>query len=151
AFGGRAEIMGCLSPEGPVYQAGTLSGNPLAMAAGLAQLREMERVDGWGRLEAIGAEFEAGVRRTLEKVGRAYQFRRIGSMFCLYFTEGEVWDLASAQKSDRAVFAKFFHGCRERGVYFAPSQFEAGFLCVAHTGVDLERVEAVTLEVLRGL
>jgi len=148
AFGGRAEMMRCLSPEGPVYQAGTLSGNPLALSAGLAQLREMERLDGWRRLEEIGAAFEAGVRRALKRSGRNYNFRRVGSMFCLYFTEGAVDDLASAQHSDKAAFGRFFHGCRERGVYFAPSQFEAGFLSVAHTGVDLDEVERVSTEVL---
>ena len=151
AFGGKSEIMDKLSPDGPVYQAGTLSGNPLAMAAGLAQLREMERINGWKCLEEIGVSFEAGVRRTLKQIGKNYNFRRIGSMFCLYFTEGDVWDLASAQQSDKTTFARFFHGCRERGVYFAPSQFEAGFLCVAHTGQDLEKTERVTAEVLRGL
>jgi glutamate-1-semialdehyde 2,1-aminomutase len=151
AFGGRKDIMACLSPEGPVYQAGTLSGNPLAMAAGLAQLREMERLGGWARLEAVGAEFEAGVRRGLQKAGRKYNFRRIGSMFCLYFTEAEVWNLESAQQSDRQLFAKFFHGCRERGVYFAPSQFEAGFLSVAHGPAELEQAEKAAAEVLAAL
>ena len=151
AFGGRKEIMAFLSPEGPVYQAGTLSGNPLALAAGLAQLREMERIDGWAKLESIGASFEAGVRRSLKKAGRNYNFRRIGSMFCLYFTEGEVWNLESAQQSDRQAFAKFFHGCRERGVYFAPSQFEAGFLSVSHGEEELTKAERVTSEVLGAL
>ena len=151
AFGGRAEIMNCLSPDGPVYQAGTLSGNPLALAAGLAQLREMAHIDGWKRLEETGAAFEAGVRRALKSTGRDYNFRRIGSMFCLYFTGAEVHDLASAQQSDKAAFARFFHGCRERGVYFAPSQFEAGFLSVAHAQVDLDEVEKITTEVLASL
>ena len=140
--------MACLSPDGPVYQAGTLSGNPLAMAAGLAQLREMERIDGWSKLEQIGEAFEAGVRRALKKTGRSYNFRRIGSMFCLYFTAADVWNLESAQQSDRGAFGRFFHGCRERGVYFAPSQFEAGFLCAAHSEADLEQTERVTSEVL---
>lgn len=148
AFGGRAEIMACLSPDGPVYQAGTLSGNPLAMAAGLAQLREMERINGWHKLEEIGEAFEAGVRRALKKTGKSCNFRRIGSMFCLYFTAADVWNLESAQQSDRVAFGRFFHGCRERGVYFAPSQFEAGFLCVAHSEADLEHTERVTSEVL---
>jgi glutamate-1-semialdehyde 2,1-aminomutase len=148
---GRADIMNCLSPDGPVYQAGTLSGNPLALAAGLAQLREMARIDGWRRLEETGAAFEAGVRRALKASGKDYNFRRIGSMFCLYFTSAEVHDLASAQHSDRAGFARFFHGCRERGVYFAPSQFEAGFLSVAHAQVDLDAVEKITTEVLCSL
>ncbi len=148
AFGGRRDIMDKLSPDGPVYQAGTLSGNPLAMAAGLAQLRELERVDGWKRLDQIGAEFESRVRTGLKKAGRDYNFRRIGSMFCLYFTNAEIWNLADAQQSDKAAFAKFFHGCLERGVYFAPSQFEAGFLSLAHTETDIARTAEVAVEVL---
>jgi len=148
AFGGRAEIMNQLSPEGPVYQAGTLSGNPLAMAAGLAQLRELERIDGWKKLDALGAIFEDRVRAGLKRVGKAYQFQRIGSMFCLYFSEEPVHDLASAQKSDRAAFGKYFHACLEGGVYFAPSQFEAGFISLAHTEQDLVRTGEVAAKAL---
>jgi len=148
AFGGRAEIMDRLSPDGPVYQAGTLSGNPLAMAAGLAQLREMERLNGWARLEQLGALFEEGVHAMLAASGKALTFHRIGSMFCLFFTDQPVIDLDSAQKSDRAAFAKFFHGCLERGVYFAPSQFETGFISLAHTMADIERTAVVTAESL---
>jgi glutamate-1-semialdehyde 2,1-aminomutase len=148
AFGGRRDIMDQLSPDGPVYQAGTLSGNPLAMAAGLAQLRELERVDGWNRLEQIGAEFEAQTRAGLKRAGRDYNFRRIGSMFCLYFMSGEIWNLADAQGSDKGAFAKFFHGCLDRGVYFAPSQFEAGFLSLAHTEEDISRTAEVASDVL---
>ena len=99
AFGGRAEIMDCLSPDGPVYQAGTLSGNPLAMAAGLAQLRELERLDGWAQLEELGAAFEEATRAALRQAGKDYTFQRIGSMFCLYFATGAVWNLADAQRS----------------------------------------------------
>ena len=148
AFGGRAEIMDCLSPDGPVYQAGTLSGNPLAMAAGLAQLRELERVDGWARLEEIGAEFEAGTRAALEKAGKDYVFQRIGSMFCVYFMKGEVHSLADAQRSDKAGFGRYFHACLDDGVYFAPSQFEAGFLSLAHTSTDLARTAEVVSRAL---
>lgn len=144
AFGGRNDIMQKLSPEGPVYQAGTLSGNPLAMAAGLAQLRELERTDGWSKLEKIGKQMELGVRDILERTGKNYQFHRIGSMFCLFFTEQPVWNLADAMKSDLKAFARYFHFCLENGIYFAPSQFEAGFLCTAHTDQDLER----TLEIV---
>jgi len=151
AFGGRADIMDKLSPDGPVYQAGTLSGNPLAMAAGLAQLREMERLNGWSRLEALGAAFEEGVRGALRKSGRNYVFQRIGSMFCLYFTEGEVWNLADAQRSDKAGFARYFHACLEGGVYFAPSQFEAGFLSLSHSVEDLAKTaEVATAALLKG-
>src|SRR5205814_2396895 len=124
AFGGRAEIMDHLSPLGPVYQAGTLSGNPLAMAAGLAQLRELERIDGWSLLERTGARFEDLTRETLRDLKLPWVFHRIGSMFCLFFTGDPVVDLASAKRSDPEKFARFFKVCLERGVYFAPSQFE---------------------------
>ena len=126
AFGGRAEIMDKLSPLGPVYQAGTLSGNPLAMAAGLAQLRELERIDGWSQLEKLGAEMETGVRESLRESKAAATFHRIGSMFCLFFTNGPVFDLATAKQSDTKKFARFFNACLDRGVFFAPSQFETG-------------------------
>jgi len=148
AVTGRAEIMDFLSPDGPVYQAGTLSGNPLAMAAGLAQLRELERVNGWARLEELGAAFEAGARSALKTAGKDYVFQRIGSMFCLYFTSGEIWNLTDAQRSDRAGFGRYFHSCLDQGVYFAPSQFEAGFLSLAHTPEDLERTAAVVAKAL---
>jgi glutamate-1-semialdehyde 2,1-aminomutase len=148
AFGGRREIMDCLSPDGPVYQAGTLSGNPLAMAAGLAQLRELERVNGWARLEELGEAFEAGTRAALKKANRAYDFRRIGSMFCLYFTEGPVHSLSDAMRSDKAAFSRYFHACLDAGVYFAPSQFEAGFLSLAHSPGDIERTAEVVAAAL---
>jgi len=148
AFGGRAEIMDQLSPDGPVYQAGTLSGNPLALAAGLAQLRELERVDGWARLEEAGAALEEATRAVLRQKGRDYCFQRIGSMFCLYFTSGAVHNLAEAQRSDRAAFNAFFHRCLEAGVYFAPSQFEAGFISLAHTPADLEKTAAIVADAL---
>lgn len=148
AFGGRKEIMDCLSPLGPVYQAGTLSGNPLAMAAGLAQLRELERCGGWERLESLGEVLESAVRETLFQLGRPLRFHRIGSMFCLFFTEQEVFDLGSAKTSDTKAFARFFHRCLEGGVYFAPSQFETGFLSVAHTEEQLVRTAEVASEAL---
>ena len=149
AFGGRANIMDRLSPDGPVYQAGTLSGNPLAMAAGLAQLRELERTEAWAHLEKLGAQFEDAVRATLAATGRSYAFYRLGSMFCLFFTEGPVRNLDDTKKSDTAAFAKFFHHCLERGVYFAPSQFETGFISTAHTEDDLARTAEVAAEALR--
>ncbi len=148
AFGGRADIMDFLAPDGPVYQAGTLSGNPLAMAAGLAQLRELERRDGWAELEKIGQAFEAGTRKALARAGRPFTFHRIGSMFCLYFTDQPVDNLAMAQQSDRAHFARFFHSCLQAGVYFAPSQFEAGFLSLAHTADDIEKTGSIVAEAL---
>lgn len=138
AFGGRADIMEQLSPDGPVYQAGTLSGNPLAMAAGLAQLRELERIDGWTLLETAGVAFEEATRATLRDLELPWVFHRVGSMFCLFFTANPVVDLASAKRSDTARFARYFRGCLERGIYFAPSQFESAFLSVAHQKSDLE-------------
>jgi glutamate-1-semialdehyde 2,1-aminomutase len=149
AFGGRADIMSWLSPEGPVYQAGTLSGNPLAMAAGLSQLRELERVDGWTQLEKLGQQLENGMRDVLDRLGKNYQFNRLGSMFCLFFTDEPVWSFADAMKSDLAAFRKYFHFCLSEGVYFAPSQFETGFLCLEHTAADLQRTTDVVEQAIK--
>jgi glutamate-1-semialdehyde 2,1-aminomutase len=151
AFGGRAEIMDQLSPDGPVYQAGTLSGNPLAMAAGLAQLRELERINGWKLLEELGAQFEQLAREAIAHTKVGITFHRIGSMFCLFFAAGPIVDLASAQRSDLKVFATFFHACLTRGVYFAPSQFETGFISTAHTRENIECTGAVMREALETL
>jgi glutamate-1-semialdehyde 2,1-aminomutase len=148
AFGGRAEIMNQLSPHGPVYQAGTLSGNPIAMAAGLAQLRELERIDGWKLLERSGAQLEALARDAIKSANIDITFHRLGSMFCLFFAAGSIVDLASAQRSDLKKFASFFHACLKRGVYLAPSQFETGFISTAHTAGDIERTGAVVREAL---
>ncbi len=147
AFGGRAEIMDHLSPDGPVYQAGTLSGNPVAMAAGLAQLGEMIKLGGWSHLEEIGQEFEDRVRFAI--AGKPLTFQRIGSMFCLYFCEGPIRNLADAKRSDTAAFARYFHACLERGVYFAPSQYEAGFLSLAHGPEDIAETARVAEEALK--
>jgi len=151
AFGGRIEIMDQLSPDGPVYQAGTLSGNPIAMAAGLAQLRELKRIDGWKLLEQLGAQFEAVTRDAIKNADIDITFHRLGSMFCLFFAAGPIVDLASAQRSDLKTFGSFFHACLKHGVYFAPSQFETGFISTAHTMDDMERTAAVVREALAKL
>ena len=148
AFGGRAEIMDQLSPLGPVYQAGTLSGNPLAMAAGLAQLRELERIDGWSQLEKLGAQLEQATREALENTTLSAVFHRIGSMFCLFFTKGPVTDLLSAKRSDPARFVRFFNHCLDAGVYFAPSQFETGFLSTAHQSYQIDETARVVRKAL---
>ena len=148
AFGGRAEIMDQLSPNGPVYQAGTLSGNPLAMAAGLAQLRELDRINGWKLLEELGAQYEKLARDAINNSNIDITFHRLGSMFCVFFAAGPIVDLASAQRSDLKMFAKFFHGCLKRGVYFAPSQFETGFISTTHTPQDIASTAAVIREAL---
>jgi glutamate-1-semialdehyde 2,1-aminomutase len=151
AFGGRAEIMDQLSPDGPVYQAGTLSGNPIALAAGLAQLRELERIDGWKLLEKLGAHFEKLAREAIEDAKLQITFHRLGSMFCLFFAPEPIVDLASAQRSDLKMFARFFHSCLKRGVNLAPSQFETGFISTAHTPEDIKRTGDVVREALAEL
>jgi glutamate-1-semialdehyde 2,1-aminomutase len=151
AFGGRAEVMDQLSPDGPVYQAGTLSGNPIAMAAGLAQLRELERIDGWKLLDQLGVQFEALAHDAIKSANIDITFHRLGSMFCLFFAGAPIVDLASAQRSDLKMFARFFHDCLKRGVYFAPSQFETGFISTAHSTGDIERTGAVVREALKVL
>jgi glutamate-1-semialdehyde 2,1-aminomutase len=151
AFGGRADIMDMLAPDGPVYQAGTLSGNPVAMAAGLAQLREMERQNGYAKLEELGQIMEDAVLSTLKKTGRNYQWYRKGSMFCLFFTETPVRNLTDAKTSDIPAFRKFFHHCLANGVYFAPSQFETGFISLAHSPDDIARTAEVVAAALTAL
>ena len=138
AFGGRAEIMDYLAPDGPVYQAGTLSGNPLAMAAGLAQLHEMERVGGYGKLEQLGSRLEDGLRAMLKSKGLDYRFNRVGSMFCLFFTGQEIVDLDSVMTADSAAFRKFFTSMLDQGIYIAPSPYETGFISVAHGNSEID-------------
>jgi glutamate-1-semialdehyde 2,1-aminomutase len=151
AFGGRAEIMDCLAPVGPVYQAGTLSGNPLAMAAGLAALEELSAGGVYAKLEETGAALEAGLTEAARSAKIAMRFNRIGSMFCGYFTDQPVHNLADALRSDRARFAKYFHAMLEEGIYLAPSQFEAGFISLAHTAADVEKTVGAARKALRTL
>lgn len=148
ALGGRADLMDHLAPDGPVYQAGTLSGNPLAMAAGLAQLKALDEADGFQRLEQLGNRLEGGVRAMLERLGRGFVFHRLGSMFCLFFTEEPVENLQDAQRADTDLFARFFHGCLERGVYLAPSAYETGFISLAHDEMVVDRTVQVMEESL---
>ena len=151
AFGGRTDIMDCLAPLGPVYQAGTLSGNPLAMAAGLTALRQLQGGDAYRQLEAIGSELETGLRGVAKAAGIPMQFNRVGSMFCGYFTEHPVHNLDDALKSDRERFRRFFQSMLESGVYLAPSQFEAGFLSLAHTSEDIQKTITAAERALRKL
>lgn len=151
AFGGRVEIMDLLAPLGPVYQAGTLSGNPLAMAAGLTSLRELQKPATYQKLEQISAALESGMKEAAQMAGISVQFNRIGSMFCGYFTTKPVHNLDDALSSDRDRFARFFHGMLERGVYFAPSQFEAGFVSLAHGEEQISKTITAASEVFRTL
>jgi len=149
ALGGRAEIMDYLAPLGPVYQAGTLSGNPLAMAAGLAQLKVLEEENVFDKLDKLGAQLESETRAALKSAGFDYVFYRIGSMFCLFFTASSVSNLDEAKTSDLKHFARFFHAMMGEGVYIAPSQFETGFISAAHTEQDIERTARAVSKALR--
>ncbi|MDQ6932244.1 MAG: glutamate-1-semialdehyde 2,1-aminomutase [Candidatus Eremiobacteraeota bacterium] len=142
AFGGRAEIMARLSPDGPVYQAGTLSGNPLAMAAGIATLRILEDRSHFERLETTARNLCAGLHDVLEHHSIAHYTTQRGSMLCTFFTGDTVVDLETALRSDVNLYAKFFHGMLDRGVYLAPSQFEAAFVSTAHTQADVDHTVA---------
>ncbi|HEX4264381.1 MAG TPA: glutamate-1-semialdehyde 2,1-aminomutase [Verrucomicrobiae bacterium] len=151
AFGGRADIMDFLAPLGPVYQAGTLSGNPIAMAAGIAALEELESGGDYCHLEELGEQLEAGMRDAAKSAKVPVQFISCGSMFCGYFTSGPVHNLAEAMKSDRERFKKYFHGMLDEGIYFAPSQFEAGFISTAHTTEDIEKTVRAAAKVMKTL
>jgi glutamate-1-semialdehyde 2,1-aminomutase len=138
AFGGRAEIMDMLAPDGPVYQAGTLSGNPLAMTAGLTQLRELEKKGAYNYLAEIGGQMAEGLRKIFTEKGMPHRVNQVGSMFCLYFVDEEIVNVETVQKQDFEIFKKLFWGCLEAGVYLAPSPYETGFISAAHTKGDID-------------
>src|SRR5881409_695173 len=142
AYGGQSEIMDLVAPVGPVYQAGTLSGNPLAVAAGIKTLELLRRPGFYERLNAVSEELTAGLASEAARAGVVLTLNRVGSMFTAFFSPGPVTDYASARKSDTAAFGRFFRTLLDRGVYFPPSQFEAAFVSAAHTAEDL----ALTLE-----
>src|SRR5581483_1630304 len=152
AFGGRAEIMSELSPDGAVYQAGTLSGNPLAMAAGIATLRTIQSdATLYDRLAVLAKLFCDGMHELFTKHGIPHYSIYAGSMLCTFFTEGPVDDLADAMKSDTAFYGRFFHAMLDRGVYLAPSQFETAFISSAHTTREIERTIAAADDALRAI
>lgn len=138
AYGGRREVMERVAPLGPVYQAGTLSGNPLAMAAGLAQLDLLRTEDPYTLLERRTQRLVEGLLASAAELGVPANGANVGSMWGVFFAEGPIRDFTDAQRSDVALFRRFFHECLERGVFFAPSAFEAGFLSTAHTDQDVE-------------
>jgi glutamate-1-semialdehyde 2,1-aminomutase len=138
AFGGGAGVMDLLSPLGAIYQAGTLSGNPLAMAAGIATLRALREPGTYERLDAAGARFAEGLDGVFERYDVPHQTAQRGSMVGFFFTNEPVVDLASAKTADTAFYAQFFHAMLDRGVYLAPSQFEAGFLSLAHDAAAID-------------
>ncbi len=145
AYGGKAEIMNLIAPEGPVYQAGTLSGNPIAVSAGLATIKELLKPGTYEKLEEISKYLEVGLKEILEELGLSYQVTRCASMLTLFFTEREVNNFQDALSSDTEKFALFWQGMLKNGIYLPPSQFEAWFVSLAHKKEDIDK----TLEAVR--
>jgi glutamate-1-semialdehyde 2,1-aminomutase len=148
AFGGKREIMESLAPIGPVYQAGTLSGNPVAMVAGLALIAALKQPGVYDELERKGARLEAGLRTAVEGAGIDAFLTRVGSMACMFFTSAEVTDWTSAATCDTERYGRYFRGMLERGFTIAPSQFEATFVGLAHSDEDIDAMTAAAAEVL---
>jgi glutamate-1-semialdehyde 2,1-aminomutase len=149
AYGGRADIMQMIAPSGPVYQAGTLSGNPLAMVAGITTLEVLKRPGTWQSLETATSVLTQGIGEAAEAAGIPIWQNRVGTMFATFFTETPVTDWDTAKTSDTARFANFFQGILERGVYLAPSQFEAGFMSTAHDDTAIAATLAAAVEAMR--
>jgi glutamate-1-semialdehyde 2,1-aminomutase len=153
AYGGAKEIMDLVAPLGPMYQAGTLSGNPLAMAAGCAMLKQLRdrKAEIYPRLEKMSRELVEGVAAAAHESGVKLCHNRVGSMFTWFFTPGPVTDWESAAKSETGAFGKFFRGMLDRGIYLPPSQYEAAFLSAAHTDEDIQRTVAAAKETFAGM
>ncbi|MBI3625954.1 MAG: glutamate-1-semialdehyde 2,1-aminomutase [Candidatus Rokubacteria bacterium] len=151
AYGGRRDLMEHVAPLGKVYQAGTLSGNPLTVTAGLATLRALADPTVYRRLEAMGAKLQAGVEAAAREAGVLLTVNRVGSMLTPFFAAGPVTDFESAKRSNTSRYAKFFQGMLARGVFFAPSQFEAAFVSLAHSEADIDSAGAAAREVFRAL
>ncbi|MEK7837398.1 MAG: aminotransferase class III-fold pyridoxal phosphate-dependent enzyme, partial [candidate division NC10 bacterium] len=151
AYGGRREVMEKVAPLGPMYQAGTLSGNPLAVTAGVVTLTELQRAGTYARLEALTRRLTDGLVEVFAQAEVPATINRVGSMFTGFFTQGPVNTLAQVEQSDAALYGRYFHAMLERGVYLAPSQFEAGFVSLAHTEEDIDRTIAAAAAALQGL
>jgi glutamate-1-semialdehyde 2,1-aminomutase len=151
AYGGRADVMDHVLPAGKVFQAGTLSGNPLATAAGCATLRVLRDDPPYDRLEQLSGRLEAGLRAAAADAGIAHQTARVGSMLTLFFSAEPVTDWDTASRSDTKRFARFFWGMLDRGVYLPCSQFEAMFVSAAHTEADVDATIAAARASLAGL
>jgi glutamate-1-semialdehyde 2,1-aminomutase len=149
AYGGREDIMKMVSPEGPVYQAGTLSGNPLAMTAGIETLRIISKPDIYKQLMSKSQALEEALKDAARRAGIQTKFYRAGSMFCTYFTDTEVVDYATAKKADAGKFAQFFGKMLDRGINLAPSQFEAGFMSLAHSNADINKTARAAYETFK--
>lgn len=150
AYGGKKEIMDCVSPQGPVYQAGTLSGNPIAMAAGIAMLTHLDsHPEVYHRLEDIGNTLTQGMRENMQKLGLNYTLNHVGSMFTLFFTDKPVNNFEDAKTSDTALFGRYFQAMLKRGIYLAPSQYEAMFLSTALTDEHIKTILQANYESLK--
>lgn len=146
AYGGREEIMRKIAPDGPVYQAGTLSGNPLAMTAGIETLKILSKPDTYKQLMAKSKALEEALKDAAVRAGIKTKFYRAGTMFCTYFTDKEVYNFSDAAKTDTAMFARFFRSMLEKGVNLAPSAFEAGFMSLAHSPADINKTARAAYE-----
>ncbi len=151
AYGGRADIMAMVAPAGPMYQAGTLSGNPLAMTAGIKTLELLQRPGTYQYLDKVTKSLTEGLLKVARDAGHSVSGGHISAMFGMFFTGSPVHNYEDAKKADVAKFGRFHRGMLERGVYLAPSQFEAGFTSLAHTEADIERTLAAAKEVLASL
>jgi glutamate-1-semialdehyde 2,1-aminomutase len=149
AYGGSNDMMSCVSPEGPVYQAGTLSGNPLAMTAGIETLKILSKPGVYKKLETRMKQLEGGLKEAAKEAGVATRFYLAGTMFCSYFTNKAVTNYETAKMSDTARFARYFSGMLDCGIYIAPSQFEAGFISKAHTENDIEKTVRAAYETMK--
>lgn len=149
AYGGREDIMKMVAPEGPVYQAGTLSGNPIAMTAGIETVKVLNKKGVYESILAKAADLEEALKDAARMAGAETRFYRAGTMFCTYFTGKDVLDYDTAKLSDTGKFARFFMGMLERGINLAPSQFEAGFISLAHTSLDISKTAKAAYEALR--
>ena len=151
ALGGKAEIMDHLAPEGPVYQAGTLSGNPLAMAAGIASLKLLKDGSAYERLDRLGKQVQQAIQSAINETGIPAQIHQVGSMFCLYFTDTPVENLEDASNTDTERFNSYFHKCLDLGVYIPPSKYEGNFISTAHENAAIETACEVFAEALRSM
>jgi len=149
AYGGKAKIMEMVAPEGPMYQAGTLSGNPIAVAAGLATIKELQKPGTYEYLDQLAGLLEKGIKEILEELSLPYKLHRIASMLTLFFTDQEVKDFQTALSSDTEKFAKFWQGMVKRGIYLPPSQFEAWFVSLAHRKEHIEKTLEAIKETLK--
>ena len=151
ALGGKAEIMDHLAPEGPVYQAGTLSGNPLAMAAGIAALELLKDGSAYERLDRLGKQVQQAIQSAINETGIPAQIHQVGSMFCLYFTDTPVENLEDASNTDTERFNSYFHKCLGLGVYIPPSKYEGNFISTAHENAAIETACEVFAKALRSI